>query len=76
MLSDKVLPALKEYIQNIKKYYEDDRFQDRPGVELPDYITRRHHLYSSSLQKSFKTALQRSGIAKNAIIHTGCIITT
>lgn len=100
LLSDKVLLALKEHIQNIKKYYEDDRFEDRPGVELPkaldrkyanagkewawfwvfpsakisvdprSYIVRRHHLYSSSLQKSFKTALQRSGIAKNASIHT------
>ena len=100
LLSDKVLLALKEHIQNIKKYYEDDRFEDRPGVELPkalnrkypnvgkewawfwvfpsakisvdprSYIVRRHHLYSSSLQKSFKTSLQRSGIAKNASIHT------
>ena len=37
LLSYKVLLALKEHIQNIKKYYEDDRFKDRPGVELPGY---------------------------------------
>ena len=100
LLSKKAANSLKEHIQQIRKYYEDDRFEERPGVELPkalerkfpnagkewawfwvfpsakisvdprSYIARRHHLYSSSLQKYFKEALRKSGIPKNASIHT------
>ena len=100
LLSTKVLPTLKKQIQDIRKYYEEDRFEDRPGVELPKAlerkfpnagkewawfwvfpsarisvdprsgIARRHYMFTSSLQKSFKTALSVSGIAKNASIHT------
>jgi len=100
LLSKKAAISLKDHIQKIREYYEDDRFEDRPGVELPkalerkfpnagkewawfwvfssakisidprSYIVRRHHLYSSSLQKYFKEALKKSGISKNASIHT------
>ncbi|MBW8003550.1 MAG: integron integrase [Planctomycetes bacterium] len=100
LLSTKVLPTLKKQIQDIRKYYEEDRFEDRPGVELPralerkfpnagkewtwfwvfpsarisvdprSGIARRHYMLTSSLQKSFKTAIGVSGIAKNKSIHT------
>ena len=100
LLSKKASFALKEHIQQIRHFYEDDRFEENPSVELPkalerkypnagkewawfwvfpsakisidprSFITRRHHLYSSSLQKYFKEALRKSGIPKNASIHT------
>ena len=100
LLSEKVLSVLKNHVRDVRKYYEDDRFHDRPGVELPralerkypnagkewawfwvfpsarisvdplSNIARRHHLFTSSLQKAFKKALRSSGIAKNASIHT------
>ncbi len=100
LLSKKAAFSLKEHIQKIREYYEDDRFENSPGVELPkalerkfpnagkewawfwvfpsakisidprSYIVRRHHLYSSSLQKYFKEALRQSGVPKNASIHT------
>ena len=100
LLPKKVAFLLKEHIQKSRQYFEDDRLEDRPGVELPKalerkypnagkewtwfwvfpsakisvdprtYISRRHHLYSSSLQKTFKEALKKSGISKNASIHT------
>ena len=100
LLSKKVLLPLKKHIQDIRKFYEEDRFEDRSGIELPKAlerkypnagkewawfwvfpstkisvdprsgIVRRHHIFSSSLQKSFKTALRISGIAKNASIRT------
>ncbi len=100
LLSAKAAVSLKEHIQKIRIYFEDDRYEKRPGVELPkalerkfpnagkewawfwvfpsakisvdprSYIARRHHLYSSSLQKAFKGALQKSGIPKNASVHT------
>ncbi len=100
LLSKKSAFALKEHIQQIRHFYEDDRFENRPGVELPkalerkfpnagkewtwfwvfpsakisidprSYIARRHHLYSSSLQKYFKEALRKSKIPKNASVHT------
>ena len=100
LLSKKVLLPLKKHIQDIRKYYEEDRFEDRSGVELPKAlerkypnagkewawfwvfpsakisvdprsgIARRHHIFPSFLQKSFKTALRISGIAKNASTHT------
>ena len=100
LLPGKVVPVLKRHIQDIRKYFEDDRFYERPGVELPraidrkypnagkewawfwifpsarisvdprSGIARRHHIFSSSLQKTFKEALRSSGIPKNASIHT------
>lgn len=100
LLSKKAAFSLKDHLLNIRKYYEDDRFESRPGVELPKAlerkypnagkewawfwvfpsarisvdprtcIARRHHLYSSSLQKYFKSALLKSGIAKNASVQT------
>jgi integron integrase len=100
LLSKKVLLPLKKHIQDIRKYYEEDRFEDRSGVELPKAlerkypnagkewtwfwvfpsakisvdprsgIARRYHIFPSSLQKSYKTALWISGIAKNASTHT------
>ena len=41
LLSTKVLPTLKKQIQDIRKYYEEDRFEDRPGVELPKALERK-----------------------------------
>ena len=41
LLSTKVLPTLKKQIQDIRKYYEEDRFEDRPGVELPKALDRK-----------------------------------
>ena len=100
LLSEKVLPALRKHIEGIRKYFEDDRYYERPGVELPKAIerkypnagkewawfwvfpsarisvdprsgiARRHHIFTSSLQKTFKEALRSSGIPKNASIHT------
>ena len=35
-----------------------------------DLAVRRHHLHPQTIQKVFKTALAKSGIAKNASIHT------
>ena len=40
LLSTEVLPTLKNQILDIRKYYEDDRFEDRPGVELPRALER------------------------------------
>lgn len=100
LLSKKAAFSLKEHIQKIRNYYEDDRFEDHQGVALPkalerkytnagkewawfwvfpsakisvdpgSYIARRHHLFSGSLRKSFKEALRKTGIPKNATIHT------
>ena len=100
LLSTQLLPRLKEHIRNIRKLFEEDKNEDRPGVELPfalerkypnagkkwawfwifpsakisvdprKNIIRRFHLFPSSLQKSFKIALKKTGIAKNASIHT------
>ena len=84
----------------IRKLYEEDRMENRPGVPLPKAlerkypnagkewpwfwvfpsykisvdprtgIVRRYHLFPSSLQKAFKTALGKTGINKTASIHT------
>jgi len=100
LLSRKAGTSLKDHIQDTRKYYENDRLEDSPGVALPralewkypnagkewawfwvfpsaklsvdprTYISRRHHLYPSSLQKAFRGALRNSGIPKNASIHT------
>jgi len=100
ILSQTTAVKLKEHIIKSRKYYEKDRFENRPGVELPfayerkhlyagkewawfwvfpsaklsidprTKIVRRHHLYESSLQKHFKSALRKTQIAKNASIHT------
>ncbi|PIP41952.1 integrase [Candidatus Desantisbacteria bacterium CG23_combo_of_CG06-09_8_20_14_all_40_23] len=40
------------------------------SVEPETKIIRRHHLYPSTLQKAFQQAVIKSGIAKNATIHT------
>jgi integron integrase len=40
------------------------------SVEPRTGIVRRHHLYPSTLQQAFKTALKNTGIAKKASIHT------
>lgn len=42
----------------------------RISVDPRSNVSRRHHLYESSLQKAFKIALRNTGIAKNATIHT------
>jgi len=40
------------------------------SVDPRTLVVRRHHVHSASLQKAFKTALGKSGIAKQASIHT------
>ena len=42
LLSKKCIFPLKEHIQNIKIYYDDDRFYNRPGVELPKALERKY----------------------------------
>jgi len=100
IISKKITPVLKDHIQSIRKYYEEDQYENRPGVELPKAlerkylnagkewawfwifpsakisvdprsgIARRHHIFTNSLQRAFKSALNKSGISKNASIHT------
>ena len=40
------------------------------SVDPRSGIVRRHHIYTSSLQRTFKKALRLSGTAKNASIHS------
>ena len=42
LLSEKCLAPLKQHIQKIKKYYDDDRLENRPGVELPKALERKY----------------------------------
>ncbi len=100
LLSNTVIPALKEHILLIRKYYESDLKNKIAGVQLPyalsrkypnagkewgwfwvfpsnklscdprENIVRRHHLYTSTLQKAFHTSVLSTGITKNATIHT------
>ena len=100
ILAKKVKEPLQEHIMKIRRLYEEDRLENRPGVPLPKAlerkypnagkewswfwifpsyrisidprtgIVRRYHLFPSSLQKAFKTALTETGISKTASIHT------
>ncbi len=100
ILSKKVKEPLKQHIMKIRKLYEEDLMENRPGVPLPKAlerkypnagkewpwfwvfpsykisvdprtgIVRRYHLFPSSLQKAFKTALGKTGVNKTASIHT------
>ena len=40
------------------------------SVDPASLAVRRHHLHPASLQKAFKSALQKADIAKNASVHT------
>jgi len=40
------------------------------SVDPETKIIRRHHLYPSTIQKAFQKAVAKSGITKNATIHT------
>ena len=42
LLSERILPDLKVHLQNVRKYFEDDRYFDRPGVELPRALERKY----------------------------------
>ena len=42
LLSQKTAYSLKEHIQKSRKYYEDDRFDNHPGVELPKALERKY----------------------------------
>ncbi|MDC7228388.1 MAG: tyrosine-type recombinase/integrase [Spirochaetales bacterium] len=42
----------------------------RLSVDPTDKTVRRYHIYPSTLQKSFKTAVRASGVAKDASVHT------
>ena len=41
-MSRQLLPCLQEHIRNIRKLYEEDRIEDRPGVELPSALERKY----------------------------------
>jgi len=43
---------------------------DRLSVDPRSGVTRRHHIAESSLQKTVKEAVRRSGVVKNASCHT------
>ena len=100
LLSNTVIPALKEHLLSIRKYYESDLKNNIARVQLPyalnmkypnagkewgwfwvfpshklscdprGNIVRRHHLYTSTLQKAFHASVFLSEITKNATIHT------
>jgi len=40
------------------------------SVDPRSHTVRRHHIHPASLQKAFKAALEKSGIAKPASVHT------
>ncbi len=40
------------------------------SVDPRTHIVRRHHVHPASLQKAFKTAFSKTGIAKQASVHT------
>ena len=40
------------------------------SIDASSKKVRRHHLYPSTLQKSFRKAVQDSGVSKRATIHT------
>ena len=42
----------------------------RLSLDPRTQIVRRHHLFPSTLQKAFKDSLRKTGIAKNASVHT------
>ncbi len=41
----------------------------RLSVDPRTNVVRRHHLYSTTLQRAFRLAVQKSGIAKHATVH-------
>jgi len=43
---------------------------DRPSVDPESGTVRRYHVLPGTLQRSFKLAVARAGIAKNATVHT------
>ena len=97
LLSNTVIPALKEHLLSIRKYYESDLKNNIARVQLPyalnmkypnagkewgwfwvfpshklscdprGNIVRRHHLYTSTLQKAFHASVLLSEITKNDI---------
>jgi len=40
------------------------------SIDPAEKIVRRHHIYHSSLQKTFHKAVQEAGLSKNASVHT------
>jgi len=42
LLSQKTAVELKEHIQKSREYFEDDRFNSYPGVELPKALERKY----------------------------------
>ena len=40
------------------------------SIDPRTLIVRRHHIRPASLQRAFKTAVQQTGIAKQATVHT------
>jgi len=42
LLSGNIIEELKDHISSVKELYEQDRFQGRPGVELPKALERKY----------------------------------
>jgi site-specific recombinase XerD len=42
MLPEKIQPVLRSHIQEIRMYFEDGRYYNRPGVELPKALERKY----------------------------------
>ena len=40
------------------------------SVDPRSHVVRRHHIHPASLQKAFKSAVEETGIAKHASVHT------
>ena len=41
-----------------------------PSLQLKILSARRHHVHPASPQQTFKTAVEKAGITKNASVHT------
>ena len=49
-------------------YYVEQRAY--PSLQLKILSARRHHVHPASPQQTFKTAVEKAGITKNASVHT------
>jgi integron integrase len=86
MLPDSLVEPLKEHLRRVKRLHEEDLAKGYGSVYLPDaldrkypnasrewiwqYVTRRHHLDESGLQKAVWTAARAAGINKRVTCHT------
>lgn len=63
ILPETLKKALIERCRNLRKIHDEDRSAGIPGV------SRRYHLYPTTIQKAFHTAVLRADIAKSASVH-------